>query len=130
MDKKYEQARREGMAYALRIAKEKGIDGLEEELKYRNCTEMPIGISRYECEEVTAAVKHNCIDTCLILAASTLHDEFDFGKTRILRFRDRFNNKAECIMDDYSTWEDEIQVLAEEVDVVLGIRDNNKNIYV
>lgn len=30
---KEEQARREGMAYALLIAKEKGIDALEEDLK-------------------------------------------------------------------------------------------------
>lgn len=29
---KEEKARREGMSYALRIAKEKGIEGLEEEL--------------------------------------------------------------------------------------------------
>lgn len=32
---KEEMARREGMAYALRIAKEKGIDALEEDLKMR-----------------------------------------------------------------------------------------------
>ena len=32
---KEEQARREGMAYALRIAKEKGVDGLEHEIKMR-----------------------------------------------------------------------------------------------
>ena len=30
-----EQARRDGMGYALKIAREKGIEGLEEEAKYR-----------------------------------------------------------------------------------------------
>ena len=33
MTSKEEQARLQGMSYALRVAKEKGIDGLEEELK-------------------------------------------------------------------------------------------------
>lgn len=33
---KEEQARLEGMAQALRIAKEKGIEGLEEEIRMRN----------------------------------------------------------------------------------------------
>lgn len=31
-----EQARRDGMGYALRIAREKGIKGLEDEIRFRN----------------------------------------------------------------------------------------------
>ena len=42
---KEESARREGMAYALRIAKEKGIEALEKELEFRNITNIPIKIS-------------------------------------------------------------------------------------
>ena len=38
---KEEQARMEGMAQALRIAKAKGIDGLEADLKMRNITGLP-----------------------------------------------------------------------------------------
>ena len=33
MNNREERARREGMSYALRVAKEKGIDGLEADLK-------------------------------------------------------------------------------------------------
>ena len=33
---KEEQAKREGMAYALRLAREKGLDALEADLKMRN----------------------------------------------------------------------------------------------
>lgn len=32
---KEERARRDGMAYALKVAKEKGVEGLEEEIKRR-----------------------------------------------------------------------------------------------
>ena len=43
---KEESARREGMAYALRIAKEKGIEALEKELEFRNITNIPIKVSK------------------------------------------------------------------------------------
>lgn len=49
---KEESARREGMAYALRIAKEKGIEALEKELEFRNITNIPIKIW-LEQEEVS-----------------------------------------------------------------------------
>ena len=32
------------MAYALKIAKERGIEGLEEECKWRNATHAPVGL--------------------------------------------------------------------------------------
>ncbi len=38
---KEEQARREGMAYALRFAREKGLDALEADLKMRNAIDLP-----------------------------------------------------------------------------------------
>ena len=40
------QARTEGMAYALRIAKEKGIEELEKEIKFRNLTGISLNLSR------------------------------------------------------------------------------------
>ena len=39
---KEEQARREGMAYALRLAREKGLDALEADLKMRNAIDLPL----------------------------------------------------------------------------------------
>ena len=50
---KEEKARREGMAYALKIAKEKGVDGLEEEIRFRNVSLAPIVIPRKELTEFT-----------------------------------------------------------------------------
>lgn len=50
---KLEEARREGMAYALKIAKTKGIEGLEEECKFRGATKMPLALPK------------NAIDECL-----------------------------------------------------------------
>lgn len=42
---KEEQARREGIAYAYRVAKEKGVEGLALDIKKRGITDCPVGIS-------------------------------------------------------------------------------------
>lgn len=125
---KEEIARRDGMAYALRIAKEKGIEGLEEEIKYRNITEIPIAIKRDKLNECIENIKLNTIDTILVLSAVTLRDEFGFGKARLARFIERFNLKTDCLVEDYCTWDDLRQNLEEECGIRLSIRQNNQNV--
>ena len=127
MDKE-EIARRSGMMYALKIAKEKGIEGLEEEIKYRNITEIPIALPRAKIDECIENIKLNTIDTMLILSAVTSRDEFGFGKERLARFIERFNLKTDCLVGEYCTWDDLRENLAEECGVQLSIRQNNQNV--
>lgn len=116
---KEEQARREGMAYALRIAKEKGIDALEEDLKMRNAIGLPVGVDRKALNQFTENVKFNTVDTMVILMAVTLHDE---------RAIDRFMFKANCLDEDYTTWQEQIEILKEELGIELSIRANDKDV--
>ncbi|MDE7318992.1 MAG: hypothetical protein K2N46_04590, partial [Lachnospiraceae bacterium] len=64
---KEEQARLEGMAQALRIAKAKGVEGLEADLKMRNITGLPCRVSRSVLDEVVIRVKNNMVDTFVIM---------------------------------------------------------------
>lgn len=130
MTSKEEQARREGMSYALRVAKEKGIDGLEEELKRRQAYNIPIRISNKELQAFTDNAKNMMLDTILILASVTLHDEFGFGHDRLNRFKERFNFKAECIGESFTDWQDQIDILREECGLEYLIRFNDKNVRV
>ena len=125
---KEEQARREGMAYALRIAKEKGIDALEEDLKMRNAIGLPVGVDRKALNQFTENVKFNTVDTMVILMAVTLHDEFGFGEKRVQRAIDRFMLKANCLDEDYTTWQEQIEILKEELGIELSIRANDKDV--
>ena len=125
---KEEQARREGMAYALRIAKEKGIDALEEDLKMRNAIGLPVGVDRKALNQFTENVKFNTVDTMVILMAVTLHDEFGFGEKRVQRAIDRFMFKAYCLDEDYTTWQEQIEILKEELGIELSIRANDKDV--
>ncbi|MBQ9699329.1 MAG: hypothetical protein IJV71_01780 [Lachnospiraceae bacterium] len=109
---------------------QRGIEGLEEEIKYRNISLVPIAVSKEKMDECVNNIKMNTIDTMLILSASTLRDEFGFGKDRLARFIERFNFKAECLVDGCCTWDDQMTTLAEECGIKLSIRHNNKNVRV
>lgn len=119
---KEEQARREGMAYALQFAKAYGIEALEKELRFRNATRLPVAISTKVCEEEINHIKMNAVDTISILAAVTLRDEFGFAEKRIKRFVDRFNLKTDCLAEGYTTWEEQIEILREECGLEFIIR--------
>lgn len=127
---KEEQARLEGMAQALRVAKAKGIDGLEADLKMRNITGLPCAVSRDAMDECIHNIKNQVVDTFTVLVAYTLHEKFGYGPTRLSRFIQEFNFQAECLADDYCTWEDQIGVLREECGLGLKIRKNDKDVKV
>ena len=127
---KEERARMEGMAQSLRIAKAKGIDGLESDLKMRNITDLPCAVSRAAMDECIMNIKYNVVDTFTILVAYTLHEKFGFGKTRLDRFIRDFNFQAECLDEDYCTWEDQIEILRQECGLDLNIRKNDKDVRV
>ena len=59
---------------------------------------------------------------------ATLHDEFGFGEKRIQRAIDRFNFKAECLADDYCSWDDYIQTIKDELGIICDIRKNDKDV--
>lgn len=130
MDKKIDLARRQGMSYAYRIAKEQGIDALEKDLKSRCAHNIPVGIQQKDLDQLTLKVKNNVIDTMLILAVATLRDEFGFGQKRAQQFVDRFNDKAGCIGDGYCSWEDYITTLKSELNIDFSIRRNDESVKV
>jgi len=119
---KEEMWRREGMAYAYKVAKEKGVEGLAEEIKFRNICTLPLAITTKAIKEANEQIALNTLDTVTILACITLRDEFDFGKQRVQRFLDRFEAKAGCLADEYCTWDDNREVLKEELGLDLQVR--------
>lgn len=99
-DKKMHEYRMSGAAWILDIAQRCGIDEAVKELKQRNAEFIPLEVSYEELEACTKRIKNNVIDSICLLSAVTLRDEFDFGRSRLNRFMDRFNSKAECLADD------------------------------
>lgn len=113
--KKDEQLRREGMAYALRVAEKEGIEGLREELERRNATGIPMSVSNAELHKFSQAVKHNVVFYVSVLARGVLVDKFDFDADQLKQFNEAFNFRADCLSEDYTTWQDQIDTLNEEI---------------
>lgn len=109
-----EQARRDGMGYALRIAREKGVEGLEEEIKFRHISKVSVSMSRDEYIELREKMGKKISQVVLTLAEITLRDEFGFGKSRLEKFADRLNEKAGCVAEGYTTVEEQLEILEKE----------------
>lgn len=123
--KEYNAGRNDGLAMALTIAEREGIPALREEIRFRGVTNIHTSIAKKELNEASQKIKAMTLDTMLVLAVATLHDEFDFGAKRCQRFIDRMIMKADCMLDDMATWQDYIDAIEDEMGIRLGIRRND-----
>ena len=122
--KDYARGRNDGLAMALRIVEEDGIEGLRKEIKFRGVTGIHTALAKKELDQASKQIKEMTLDTMIVLAVATLHDEFDFGQKRCQRFMDRLELKAGCLIDDLATWTDYIKAIKDEIGLELSIREN------
>lgn len=122
--KDYNRGRNDGLAMALRIAEEDGVEGLRKEIKFRGVTGIHTTLAKKELDQASKQIKEMTLDTMIVLAVATLHDEFDFGQKRCQRFMDRLELKAGCLIDDLATWTDYIKAIKDEIGLELSIREN------
>lgn len=118
------QARMDGMAYALRIAKKEGVEGLDKELKRRGITGLGLPASHKEIDHELDKIKMQVLDTVLAMSCLVLRDEFGFGEKRLKKFKERFVLKTECLQDGRCTWADVLETVKEETGIELWIREN------
>ncbi|MDY4835469.1 MAG: hypothetical protein SO181_10055 [Frisingicoccus sp.] len=122
--KDYDRGRNDGLAMALRIVESDGIEGLRREIKFRGVTGIHTTLAKKELDQASKQIKEMTLDTMIVLAVATLHDEFDFGQKRCQRFMDRLELKAGCLIDDLATWPDYIKAIKDEIGLELSIREN------
>ena len=94
----YMQGRTEGMEFALRLVKDKGIEELEKEIT---------------------------LDTYSILSVACLCDLWGFGKKRCQQFMDKMAEGAQYLVDDLATWDDYRQAIQERLGFEIKIRWND-----
>lgn len=120
---KFIEGRNEGMAFALKLVKEKGIEGLEHEVKLRGLTFMPSRVTETQIKEICLRLKEDMLYKCMVLAVSALHDEFEYGAKRCTKLVDKMLKIAEAMGDDYCTMSDYVQMLEEELGIVIDIKE-------
>nr|DAD99473.1 MAG TPA: hypothetical protein [Siphoviridae sp. ctNU74] len=97
--KKEERLRREGMAYALRVAKEKGIEALESDMKARGILELPLAMKNYDgMRELYNMLAMRIVSTIKTTTLWTLYDKYGWRKKRIGDFEKELNRVcADCL---------------------------------
>lgn len=121
------QGRAEGMAFALRIAREGGVEALEREILMRNIWGLQVNVPMKDIQEIKTKITLRVIDIIRVVALLTLHDEFGFGRDRGIRFLNRFDLKVDCVSSEDDgqsvTLEDYINLVNDEMGISLKISE-------
>ncbi len=85
----------EGMAFAAKVAKERGLDGLEAEMKFRGANNAPLNVSMHE---LTAVARGRAKDELLFVAtamAETMVEDMKTPPSIVREFLAQFNARVE-----------------------------------
>ena len=121
----YMQGRTEGMEFALRLVKDKGIEELEKEIKFRQRTGISLNVTIQELNAASNNIKEMTLETYSILSVDCLCDLWGFGKKRCQQFMDKMAEGAQYLVDDLATWDDYRQAIQERLGFEIKIRWND-----
>ena len=64
------------------------------------------------------------LDTMMVIAVETLHDEFGFVGNGARDLSTGCTLKAECLVDDMATWDEYTKMINNEIGIEMTIRRN------
>lgn len=123
--KSYQDGRKDGLLLALKLVKEGGLENLEKEISFRSLTGINTALARKDLDRASDPIKAMVIDTVCVMSIHVLHDEFGFGPSRIQRFMERFQEKADCLEHGNLDWDDIVKINQEELGIDMQIRYND-----
>ena len=89
------EGRSQGSLYAYKIAKEKGIEALEEEIRYRNITNVNILVPKAEMLKASEKIRAHCTTVSIVVALATLIEDYGYSEYMARDFKDKFDARAE-----------------------------------
>lgn len=104
--------RNEGMSYALKVAKEQGVQELERQVKMRGALKITPIVKEDELRMTIDRLSETVYNNMLTTVYAVLHDVYGYGFTRLHRFKEHFDRKVYLVgeMDPvakhYATFED------------------------
>ncbi|WP_455715349.1 hypothetical protein [Anaerosporobacter sp.] len=90
----------EGMAHALQIAKQQGVEGLTREVNYRGANNLPLNV---KSTELTAIARMRSKEELMIIAtamADTMNTDMKLPPSVVLDFLRKFNSKVDIFRYD------------------------------
>ena len=137
--------RNEGMAYALKIAKEGGIEELERQVKARGLLKLTVKFTADEMQQSFENLAERIYNNMLTAVYAVLRDKYGFGIKRLHDFKAAFNHKIRGIVErdpmghHYARFEDYALEANEEYDLGIDldriseteeINEKNDEIYI
>lgn len=121
---KEELARFSGAEWMLRLVEEKGIEEAKKELENRNLRGIPLKVKNEDIKRLYTEEYKNIVKCLILISASTLYDEYDFGVEDLNRYINRFNTKASCIADDYVSWKEVQAEIKNETGILIPLPED------
>ena len=118
--KEYNRGRMDGLSLAYRIAKENGLSGLLDEIRFRGTTKINTALVMKELEEASATMRGFINEGQILMWLSVLHDEFGFGKKRLNHAMDKFEAIYDSIQGGFAGYADYIEDMSKRMGRVLG----------
>lgn len=121
------QARMDGMAYALKIAKERGIDGLENDIKARGILGVNLSVSDKEFREAFEKMCTMLFWNMKTVMLQVLIEKFGFGEKRLKKVQEAYDEKVYYLFDfdkygeHFVTFEDMAKELKEKYDIDVSV---------
>lgn len=118
-DKQFEW-RMQGMYYAYKQIKERGIEAFEDELRFRQASGVKIlSRTKKELDEYSFAVTNITI----LFALSVLFDEFDFGQDECVRFMERLKLKLKSLAQEDISWDEQQKIVEDEIGIHISFKE-------
>lgn len=117
--------RNDGMALAYKIVKEKGIEGLEEELKFRNITGIHTHLTKTELQKIEEVFKQQVIKYYQAASLYILKEKYQFGKVKLKNYFTKFEDLCDSVMRDYLSLDDILNYLKEDCKIDLFYKEES-----
>ena len=91
---KEQEARMAGMRYALGIAKEKGVDGLQKELQMRGALGIGLLIDNDKLKKAYEILAETIYQNTITVVLATLAHDSGFGEKRLRRFKEAYDKNT------------------------------------
>ena len=129
--------RNEGMAYALKIAKERGIEELQRQVNIRGCLRVSVKFTPEELQQSIDNIAERVYNNMLTMVYAVLRDTQGYGKKRLTQFKKDFDAKVYEVgetdemghhwasFEDYALEANELFNLGINIDAVQQAQKNN-----
>ena len=127
------QARMDGMAYALRIARERGIDGLENDIKARGILGVNLAVDDKTFQEAFEKMCTMLFQNMKTVIFQVLIEQFGFGEKRLKRVQKAYTEKTEMLFEfdkygeHFVTFEDMAKELKTKYHIDVSVEDVKEN---